>query len=61
MSPKPKPPSVYIEEIPGGVKPMAGVGTSIAAFISFFNKGPVNKAVHVVNMSEFENIIWGIR
>jgi Bacteriophage tail sheath protein len=35
-------PGVYIEELPSGVHPIAGVATSIAAFVGFAQRGPVD-------------------
>ena len=35
-------PGVYIEEVPSGVRTIAGVSTSVAAFIGTFSKGPIN-------------------
>jgi uncharacterized protein len=34
-------PGVYVQEVPAAVKPIAGVGTSTAAFIGVADKGPV--------------------
>jgi phage tail sheath protein FI len=34
-------PGVYVQEVPATVKPIAGVGTSTAAFIGIADKGPV--------------------
>ena len=35
------PPRRYVQEVPSAVKPIAGVGTSTAAFIGVTDKGPV--------------------
>jgi phage tail sheath protein FI len=53
-------PGVYIEEIPSGVRTITGVATSIAAFIGYFKKGPMNEAVQIFNMSDFERIFGGL-
>jgi phage tail sheath protein FI len=37
-------PGVYVEEIPSGVRPIAGVSTSDTAFVDFFPRGPVDPA-----------------
>ena len=35
-------PDVSIEEVPGGVRIITGVSTSVTAFIGYTAKGPVN-------------------
>jgi len=47
-------PGVYVEEIPSGVHTITGVATSIAAFIDEFERGPLDYAVHLLSMSDFE-------
>jgi Bacteriophage tail sheath protein len=46
-------PGVYVEEVSGGVKPIAGVGTSTGAFVGIAEKGVVGKAIPVTNWSQF--------
>ena len=53
-------PGVYIEEIPSGVRTITGVATSIAAFIDFFKRGPIDKAVQILNFGDFERIFGGL-
>src|SRR5271165_3945103 len=53
-------PGVYIEEIPSGVHTITGVATSIGAFIDFFPMGPLNEAVQVLSMSDFERTFGGL-
>ncbi len=53
-------PGVYIEEIPSGVRTISGVATSIAAFIDFFKRGPVNNAVQILSMADFEREFGGL-
>ncbi len=53
-------PGVYIEEVPSGVRTIRGVATSIAAFLDFFPKGPMNKAVQILNMGDFERELGGL-
>jgi phage tail sheath protein FI len=53
-------PGVYIEEIPSGVRTITGVATSIAAFIDYFPKGLMNKAVQIFNMGDFEREFGGL-
>jgi hypothetical protein len=37
---------IYIEEIPSRARAITGVATSIAAFVSTFEPGPLNAALH---------------
>ncbi len=53
-------PGVYIEEIPSGVRTIMGVSTSVAAFIDYFRNGPMNKAVQILNMGDFEREFGGL-
>ncbi|UCE17783.1 MAG: hypothetical protein JSV84_12990, partial [Gemmatimonadota bacterium] len=53
-------PGVYIEEIPSGVRTIVGVATSIAAFIGYFTKGPMDKAVQIFSMADFEREFGGL-
>src|SRR5712692_5666163 len=53
-------PGVYVEEIPSGVHTITGVATSIAAFIDTFARGPLNYAVHLLSMADFERLLGGL-
>jgi uncharacterized protein len=53
-------PGVYVKEIPGGVRTITGVSTSVTAFIGFFTEGPVNKAVKIQGMGDFDRIFGGL-
>ncbi len=46
-------PGVYVEEVSSGSKPIAGVGTSTAAFIGLSDDGPINKATLVTNWTQY--------
>ena len=46
-------PGVYVEEVNGGSKPIAGVGTAVAAFVGFAEKGPINQLTLVTNWTQF--------
>jgi phage tail sheath protein FI len=46
-------PEVYIEEIPSGLKPIQGVGTSTAAFVGLCQKGPFGVAEPITNFAQF--------
>jgi phage tail sheath protein FI len=52
-------PGVYIEEIPSGVRTIAGVATSIGAFVDYFPAGPMNKAVQILSLSSFNKQFGG--
>lgn len=46
-------PEVYIEEIPSGLKPIEGVGTSTAAFVGLAQRGPFGEAVPITSFTQF--------
>src|SRR5712691_10066873 len=56
---RPTYPGVYVEEIPSGVHPIAGVSTSDTAFIDFFARGPT-VATRITSFSDFERIFGGL-
>ncbi len=47
-------PGVYVEEVPSGVHTITGVSTSIAAFFGRSSKGPINKAVRILSLSDYK-------
>lgn len=53
-------PGVYIEEVPSGVRSIAGVPTSVAAFVDVFNQGPRDEAVQIFNFGDFEREFGGL-
>ena len=53
MSPQYLSPGVYVEEVDKGAKPIEGVATSVAGFVGFAQKGPVNYPTFVANWSQF--------
>jgi hypothetical protein len=53
-------PGVYIEEIPSGVRTIAGVSTSVTAFIGYTARGPVDYAVHIFSFADFERAFGGL-
>jgi phage tail sheath protein FI len=55
MSPEYLSPGVYVEEVDRGTKPIEGVGTAMAAFVGFAEKGPVNQPTFIPNWTEFVN------
>lgn len=52
-------PGVYIEEVSSGVHTITGVSTSIAAFFGRTRKGPLNKAVRILSLSDFQRQFGG--
>src|SRR3954453_10514069 len=46
-------PGVYMEEVSSGSKPIEGVGTAVAAFVGFAEKGAVNEPTLVTNWTQF--------
>jgi phage tail sheath protein FI len=58
-------PGVYVEEIPTGMRPIAGVPTSTAAFVGRALRGPTDKdktksPVTINSYSEYERIFGGL-
>jgi phage tail sheath protein FI len=53
-------PGVYIEEIPSGVRTIAGVATSIAAFVGSFRKGLADETVTLYSYADFEREYGGL-
>jgi phage tail sheath protein FI len=53
-------PGVYVEEVPSGSAPIEGVGTSIAAFVGFTEKGPIGTPVRVTNLTQYQNTFGGL-
>ncbi len=53
-------PGVYIEEIPSGVHTITGVATSIAAFVGAFDRGPLDAALQLLSMSDFQREYGGL-
>ncbi|MEN9937376.1 MAG: hypothetical protein RLZZ387_3955 [Chloroflexota bacterium] len=53
-------PGVYVEEIPSGVRTIAGVSTSDTAFVDFFRQGPVDEPVRITSFGDFERIFGGL-
>ncbi|SRR5581483_4377849 len=53
-------PGVYVEEIPSGVRTIAGVSTSDTAFVDFFKKGPIDTPVRITSFGDFERVFGGL-
>lgn len=53
-------PGVYIEEIPSGVHGIAGVATSIGAFIGWAPQGPTNRAYLATSWADYARVFGGL-
>ena len=53
-------PGVYIEELPSGVRTITGVSTSIAAFVGWAPKGPVDRAQRILSWQDYERFFGGL-
>ena len=53
-------PGIYIEELPSGVHPIAGVSTSDTAFVDWFPRGPVTTPTRVTSFDEFTRVFGGV-
>src|SRR6266849_638458 len=60
MPVRPTFPGVYIEEVPSGVRTIVGVATSVAAFIDYFARGPMNRAIQIFSVADFEREVGGL-
>src|SRR5438874_1761838 len=47
-------PGVYMEEVSSGSRPIEAVGTAVAAFVGFAEKGPANEPVLVTSWTQFK-------
>lgn len=52
-------PGIYVEEVDRGSRPIEGVGTAVAAFIGFTERGPVGEPKLVTNWSQFTTLFGG--
>ncbi len=53
-------PSVYIQEVPSGVRTISPVATSIAAYVGYFKQGPMNVATEINGKAGFDRIFGGL-
>jgi phage tail sheath protein FI len=60
MPVRPTFPGVYIEEVPSGVRTIVGVATSVGAFIDYFARGPMDRAVQIFSFADFEREFGGL-
>ena len=52
-------PGVYVEEVPSGVRPLEGAGTSTAAFFGVAEKGTIDNPQKIFNVTEFRRNYGG--
>lgn len=53
-------PGVYIDEISGGARAIAGVPTSIAAFVGYTLRGPTGRARQIFSFADYERTFGGL-
>src|SRR5690349_17871352 len=57
-------PGVYVEEVPSGVRTIAGVATSITAFVGRARRGPTDddaaSPVRVYSFADYERLFGGL-
>jgi phage tail sheath protein FI len=53
-------PGVYVEEVPSGSRPITGVSTSVAAFVGYTPRGPLNEPVQVFGFADYEREFGGL-
>ncbi|GAA4525414.1 phage tail sheath family protein [Amycolatopsis samaneae] len=52
-------PGVYVEEVQGGARPIEGVGTAVAAFVGFAERGPFHEPTLVTNWNAYTATFGG--
>ena len=53
-------PGVYIEELPSGVRTIAGVPTSVTAFVGRTLRGPIDEPITLNNYGDYERTFGGL-
>jgi len=53
-------PGVYIQEVPSTSRAIAGVPTSVAAFVGYTARGAVNEATQIFSFADFERRFGGL-
>jgi phage tail sheath protein FI len=53
-------PGVYVQELPSSSHPIAGVPTSIAAFVGYTQSGIDNRAQEIFSFGDFERLYGGL-
>src|SRR5690606_13983671 len=52
-------PGVYVEEVQSGARPIEGVGTAVAAFVGFAEKGPFHAPTLVTSWDQYTQRFGG--
>lgn len=52
-------PGVYVEEVQSGARPIEGVGTAVAAFVGFAERGPFHAPTLVTNWDQYTEQFGG--
>ncbi len=52
-------PGVYVEEVSSGSRPIEGVGTALAAFVGFTERGQANEPTLVTNWTQYTKAFGG--
>ncbi|WBO68397.1 phage tail sheath family protein [Streptomyces camelliae] len=52
-------PGVYVEEVQSGARPIEGVGTAVAAFVGFAQRGPFHEPTLVTNWDQYTQLFGG--
>ncbi len=60
MPVQPTYPGVYIQEIPSGVHTIAGVSTSVTAFVGRTKRGTVGQPITCFNLGDFNRRYGGL-
>ena len=60
MAVAPTYPGVYIQELPSAVHPIAGVATSIGAFVGYTARGIDNRAEQIFSFADYERLFGGL-
>ncbi|MDB5694170.1 MAG: tail sheath protein [Alphaproteobacteria bacterium] len=55
-----KHPGIFVEEVPTGMHPIAGVPTSIAGAVGYLKRGPLNLPVRCLNFGDFQRAFGGL-
>lgn len=53
-------PGVYIQEVSSGARAIAGVPTSIGAFVGYTSRGPVDEARQIFSFADFQRTFGGL-
>ncbi|GLW46338.1 hypothetical protein Stsp02_20000 [Streptomyces sp. NBRC 14336] len=54
-------PGVYIDEVKSSVRTITGVPTSVAAFVGYAPRGPMDRPVHITGWADYEANFGGLQ